>query len=152
VKNIEQSEPAVIVQIGSPVESKLYVLAEASELLPVVRKITENAYERLSRLDERLDLMLLCDPRRTAIADEYEKIVRKWIASITRLGAIPNGLWRVDFDTGEGYLCWRFPELRIGLLATNRCIFTSGLVAVPPASPLSHKFLTHRIALAWTFH
>jgi len=114
VKNIEQSEPAVIVQIGSPVESKLYVLAEASELLPVIRKITENAYERLSRLDERLDLMLLCDPRRTAIADKYEKIVRKWIASITRLGAIPNGLWRVDFDTGEGYLCWRFPELRIG--------------------------------------
>ena len=55
MKNIEQSEPAVIVQIGSPVESKLYVLAEASELLPVVRKITENAYERLSRLDERLE-------------------------------------------------------------------------------------------------
>jgi hypothetical protein len=23
-------------------------------------------------------------------------------------------LWRVDFDTGEGYLCWRFPELKIG--------------------------------------
>ena len=100
-------------QIGSPADSKLYVLEEASELLPVVRKITENAYNRLSRLDERLELMLLCDPRRDAIADEYEKIVRKWIASITRLGAIPNGLWRVEFDTGEGYLCWRFPELKI---------------------------------------
>ena len=114
MKNVEQSGSAVIIQIGSPADSKLYVLAEASELLPVVRKITENAYERLSRLDERLELMLLCDPRRTKIADEYEKIVRKWIASITRLGAIPNGLWRVDFDTGEGYLCWRFPELKIG--------------------------------------
>jgi len=113
VKNVEQSGSAVIIQIGSPADSKLYVLAEASELLPVVRKITENAYERLSRLDERLELMLLCDPRRTEIADEYEKIVRKWIASITRLGAIPNGLWRVEFDTGEGYLRWRFPELKI---------------------------------------
>jgi len=114
VKSIEQSGLAVIVQIGSPADSKLYVLAEASELLPVVRKVTENAYNRLSKLDDRLELMLLCDPRRTPIADEYEKIVRKWIASITRLGAIPNGLWRVDFDTSEGYLCWRFPELKIG--------------------------------------
>ena len=99
------------------------MLAEASELLPVVRKITENAYKRLSRLDERLELMLLCDPRRTVIADEYEKIVRKWIASITRLGAIPNGLWRVDFDTGEGYLCWRFPELKIGYFRDYDCEF-----------------------------
>jgi hypothetical protein len=55
--------------------------------------------------------------------DEYEKIVRKWIASITRLGAIPNGLWRVDFDTGEGYLCWRFPELKIGYFRDYDCEF-----------------------------
>lgn len=123
MKSVEQSGSAVIVQIGSPADSKLYVLAEASELLPVVRKITENAYERLSRLDQRLELMLLCDPRRIAIADEYEKLVRKWIASITRLGAIPNGLWRVDFDTGEGYLCWRFPELKIGYFRDYDCEF-----------------------------
>ena len=123
MKSAEQSGLAVIVQIGSPADSKLYVLAEASELLPVVRKVTENAYKRLSRLDDRLELILLCDPRRTVIADEYEKIVRKWIASITRLGAIPNGLWRVDFDTGEGYLCWRFPELKIGYFRDYDCEF-----------------------------
>ena len=123
MNSVEQSELAVIVQIGSPADSKLYVLAEASELLPVVRKITENAYERLSRLDERLESMVLCDPRRTAIADEYEKIVRKWIASVTRLGAIPNGLWRVDFDTGEGHLCWRYPELKIGYFRDYDCEF-----------------------------
>ena len=123
MKSVEQSGLAVIVQIGSPADSKLYVLTEASELLPVVRKVTENAYNRLSKLDDRLELMLLCDPRRTPIADEYEKIVRKWIASITRLGAIPNGLWRVDFDTGEGYLCWRFPELKIGYFRGYSCEF-----------------------------
>ena len=123
MKSIEELGTEVIVQIGSPADSKLYVLAEASELLPVVRKITENACERLSKLNERLELMLLCDPRRTAIVDEYEKIVRKWVASITRLGAIPNGLWRIDFDTGEGYLSWRFPELRIGYFRGYGCQF-----------------------------
>ena len=110
-------------QIGSPADAKLYVLTEASELLPVVRKITENSYEQLAKLDERLELMLLCDPRRTAVVSEYEKIVRKWVASITRLGAIPNGLWRVDFDTGEGYLCWRFPELKVGYFRDYGCGF-----------------------------
>ncbi len=123
MKSVEELGSAVIVQIGSPTDCKLYVLAEASELLPVVRKITESAFERLSKLDERLELMLLCDPRRTAIVDEYEKIVRKWVASITRLGAIPNGLWRVDFDTGEGFLCWRFPELKIGYFRDYDCEF-----------------------------
>ena len=108
MKSIEQSGSAVIIQIGSPTDPKLYVLAEASELLPVVRKITERACDRLSRLNERLELMLLCDPRRPAIVEEYEKIVRKWVASITRLGAIPNGLWRVDFDTGEGFFAGGF--------------------------------------------
>ena len=123
MKSIEELGSAVIVQIGSPTDCKMYVLAEASELLPVVRKITENAYERLSKLDKRLEIMLLCDPRRTAIVDEYEKIVRKWVASITRLGAIPNGLWRIEFDTGEGYLSWRFPELRIGYFRGYGCQF-----------------------------
>ena len=123
MKSVEQSGPEIIVQIGSPADAKLYVLTEASELLPVVRKITENSYEQLAKLDERLELMLLCDPRRTAVVSEYEKIVRKWVASITRLGAVPNGLWRVDFDTGEGYLCWRFPELKIGYFRDYDCGF-----------------------------
>ena len=123
MKSVEQSGSAVIVQIGSPADSKLYVLAEASELLPVIRKITANAYGQLSRLNEQLELMLLCDPRRSVVVDEYEKVVRKWVASITRLGAIPNGLWRVDFDTGEGFLCWRFPELKIGYFRDYDCEF-----------------------------
>jgi len=91
VKSVEQSGLAVIVQIGSPADSKLYVLAEASELLPVVRKITENAYNRLSRLDERLELMLLCDPRRAAIADDYEKIHEDDQISISQLDGLAPG-------------------------------------------------------------
>jgi len=30
-----------------------------------------------------------------------------------RLGLVVHGLWSVDFDTGAGYLSWRYPELRL---------------------------------------
>jgi len=40
--------------------------------------------------------------------------VKRWMAKMNRLGLVVKGLWLVDFDTGDGYLCWKFPELRIG--------------------------------------
>lgn len=36
-----------------------------------------------------------------------------WVERIHRLGALAKGLWLVDFDTGDGYLCWAYPEERI---------------------------------------
>jgi hypothetical protein len=36
------------------------------------------------------------------------------MAKMARLGLMVKGLWLVDFDTGDGYLCWKFPELKIG--------------------------------------
>ncbi|SVB25215.1 uncharacterized protein METZ01_LOCUS178069, partial [marine metagenome] len=61
----------------------------------------------------QLDEMLVCDPRRGELSRKYETLVRRWIAKMERLGLTSSGLWRIDFDTGEGYLSWRFPELRI---------------------------------------
>ena len=26
------------------------------------------------------------------------------------LGIVVKGLWLVDFDNGEGYYCWKYPE------------------------------------------
>ena len=40
--------------------------------------------------------------------------VKRWMAKMARLGLVVKGLWLVDFDTGDGYLCWKFPELKIG--------------------------------------
>ena len=40
--------------------------------------------------------------------------MRRWVAKMERLGLVIKGLWLVDFDTGDGYLCWKFPELKLG--------------------------------------
>ena len=108
-----EAESKVAAQIGIPGDPKVFTLSEAQALLPLVRGITETAYQSLAIVRAQLDEMLVCDPRRGELSRKYETLVRRWIAKMERLGLTSNGLWRIDFDTGEGYLSWRFPELRI---------------------------------------
>jgi len=57
--------------------------------------------------------LLDCDPRKPQLASQYEKIVRLWITKMERFGLVARDLWAVDFDTGDGYLSWKYPELRL---------------------------------------
>ena len=105
--------PAVY-QIVTRDESRVFTLAEAEELFPLVRSITEAAWHELEPVRRRLESMVSSNPRLYAVETEYEAIVKRWMAKMHRLGLTVKGLWLVDFDTGDGYLCWKFPELRIG--------------------------------------
>ena len=33
-----------------------------------------------------------------------------WTRDMEILGVVVKGLWLVDFDSGEGYYCWKYPE------------------------------------------
>ena len=35
---------------------------------------------------------------------------RGWARELTALGLEIKGLWLVDFDSGAGYYCWKYPE------------------------------------------
>jgi hypothetical protein len=105
--------PAVY-QIVTRDETRVFTLAEAEELFPLVRAITEAAWHELEPVRQRLESMVPSNPRLRAVESEYESIVKRWMAKMNRLGLSVRGLWLVDFDTGDGYLCWKFPELRIG--------------------------------------
>jgi len=89
---------------------KIFSLDEARELLPLVRTITINHQELLAPIQTRLNKMLSNDPRRPVIEQEYEATVSVWRAKIERLGATVFGLWVVEFNMGNAFLCWRFPE------------------------------------------
>ncbi len=93
--------------------TKLFDLAEAQALFPVIRKITESHKEQLEPLQNRLDRMLSNDPRRVDLERDYEALVSSWRGKLERLGVLAAGLWVVEFDVGEGFLNWRFPELEI---------------------------------------
>jgi len=101
-------------QIVARHDTRVFTLAEAEELFPLVRAITESAWYELEPVRHRLENMVPVNPRIHEVEREYEAVVKRWMAKMNRLGLTVKGLWLVDFDTGDGYLCWKFPELRIG--------------------------------------
>jgi regulator of sirC expression with transglutaminase-like and TPR domain len=78
-------------------ERKIFTLEEARALLPRVRALTEEAVARYARLGDRLE-------------PERQSILRDWARDVQALGAEIKGPWLVDFDSGAGYYCWKYPE------------------------------------------
>ncbi len=103
-----------ITQIGSCRDSRIFTLDEARQLFPLVQRITNRAFDELRPVRQRLENLLSTDPRLVTVERDYEVIVKRWVSKMERLGLVVKGLWLVDFDTGEGYLCWKSPELKIG--------------------------------------
>lgn len=79
---------------------KIFTLEEARELLLRVREITSASALRYARLGEG-------GPE---VEEERQQIVRTWAKEIVSLGCEIKGLWLVDFDSGAGYYCWKYPE------------------------------------------
>jgi hypothetical protein len=105
---------AAIVQLSDRDDPRVFTLAEAEELFPVVWRITRDAHDELEPLRRALDSIAPRSPQLREVEQQYENVVRRWLVKMKRLGLVVKGLWLVDFDTGDGYLCWKFPELRIG--------------------------------------
>jgi hypothetical protein len=101
------------VQIGYVDDPRIFALDEARALFPLVRRITSASYQELEPVKQRLRNMLSTDPRIVQVEKAYEEIVKRWVSKMERLGLVVKGLWLVDFDTGDGYLCWKYPELEI---------------------------------------
>ena len=91
-------------------ERKRFTLQEARELLPEVRKITDAAAETLTEISQRISALEPGDPRREPLEAEYTRKVNDWAEDVGRLGCEVKGVFLVDFDNGEGYYCWRWPE------------------------------------------
>jgi hypothetical protein len=88
-------------------EKKTFTYEEALGKIPAVRSLTEAAVFELEAL-------LGSEPDTESIPPEmvaeYQRILASWAASMVELGAEVKGLWLVDFDSGDGYYCWRYPE------------------------------------------
>lgn len=65
--------------------------------MPRVQSATEAAVERINELADD-------------DAEAQQQVVMDWAESVLDLGIEVKGLWLVDFDTGGGYYCWRYPE------------------------------------------
>ncbi|MFN8846620.1 MAG: DUF2203 domain-containing protein [Bdellovibrionales bacterium] len=100
-----------IVEIGSP---KTFSLDQAQELLPLVYSITEKAHSQVRFLTSQADaLKNVPQIQLQKIENEVQSLIDGWQKKMIRLGVHPKGYWLVDFDNGNGYFCWKFPEKEI---------------------------------------
>lgn len=123
-----QGAGAPIALIGSITEPRVFTLDEAREVFPLVRRITAESFQELAPIKRRLENIVSSDPRVTEVEASYEDVVKRWVRKMERLGLVVKGLWLVDFDTGDGFICWKYPELRLGYYHD----YTSGFAARRP--------------------
>ena len=92
----------------------VYSLAEAQAMLPLIYRITEEASKKVKYLMACVEA--LPDKKSERALDfqaQGNKLVDQWQQKLERLGVRPKGLWLADFDCGDGYYCWKFPEVKI---------------------------------------
>lgn len=80
---------------------KTFTFEEACKLLPSVRERTRRAISKIEGLGESA-----AGPE----ALEANGILVAWAREMNELGIEVKGCWLVDFDSGSGYWCWRWPE------------------------------------------
>jgi len=113
--------------------NRRFTLDEAEALMPQVQEITQAAVQRVEAIVGQLAEIGEPDMRaRRTIALETEQVVQEWAASITALGAEAKGLWLVDFDCGEGYYCWRYPEPSLEFFHSYDAGFAGRRPIAPP--------------------
>jgi hypothetical protein len=93
---------------------RIFTYDEALATFPAVRDLTAAAARQVEALANGLDSQEEMDPRREQLEEARERIVRAWAREVSSIGCEVKGVWLVDWDSGDGYYCWRFPEQAIG--------------------------------------
>ena len=90
-----------------------FTLAEAQQMLPRVHALTERAAQAVDTLSSVIHRSGETDPARAPTLAELDGVVAGWAGQLRGLGLEVKGLWLVDFDNGDGYYCWQYPEVTI---------------------------------------
>jgi hypothetical protein len=93
-------------------QKRFFTLEAARGLLPVIRRVTEKSFQDIKRLSSQLNYVK-DQARKGDLEKEVQQAFQNWTQKISKLGCEAKGMWLVDFDTGEGYFCWHYPEPHI---------------------------------------
>jgi hypothetical protein len=87
---------------------RIFSYEEARQLVPAVRSRTKEALAALAATTsgDAAD----AEEARERLEREGAEILGAWARDIEALGIEVKGPWLVDFDSGAGYYCWKWPE------------------------------------------
>jgi len=99
-----------LIEIHQPGHIKKFTYADAVKLLPVIKHITEKAVNESELINSQFHSCPMKSQSYEQLKVDYHHVIQDWVSKITRLGVEVKDLWLVDFDSGHGYFCWRYPE------------------------------------------
>jgi hypothetical protein len=88
---------------------RIFTFDQARQLLPQVKERTRLALQRLSAVEVGDD-MGDGEALRARMEQAAAGILEEWAHEIEAFGIEVKGPWLVDFDSGAGYYCWKWPE------------------------------------------
>jgi len=95
--------------------AKVFSLAEANELVPLVADATAAAVRRLDVVRQRYKRAGDESEIPPSVLREVEAALSEWSEKISELGAVPKGYFTVDFQSVDPELlyCWTYGEEHI---------------------------------------
>jgi len=90
--------------------NRIFSYDEALGLFPLVRDLTDSAVRQIEALLNPIQSRDEMETRREEIEATYRRIVDAWSEELQSLGCVVKGPWLVDFDNGDGFYCWKYPE------------------------------------------
>ncbi len=90
-------------------------LESARQMLQLVYRITSEVDQQFQDLSSRITMAQSAANQELVLELEgqVQSLIQRWEGKMIKLGLEPKGLWLVDFNTGSGFYCWKYPELDI---------------------------------------
>lgn len=84
---------------------------EVTHLLPTIQHLTAQCRAKVEPLFLQIELLSI---REIALAQTIEAKINQhlleWHRKVARVGGQPKALWTIEFDCGDGFYGWSFPD------------------------------------------